>query len=70
MHLPLLTIPNWARLEHLGRGSTGGVDAFIVVVEPGRRSFQMAEMTAAFARDLGVERIFARPGDGAAVAAV
>lgn len=63
-----------AGLEHLGRGSTGGVDAFIVVVEPGRRSFQTAEMTAAFARDLGVERIFAvankvRPGDEAAVAA-
>ncbi len=61
-----------AGLEHLGRGSTGGVDAFIVVVEPGRRSFQTAAMTARFARDLGVQRIYAvankvRPGDESAV---
>ncbi len=63
-----------AGLEHLGRGTTGAVDAFIVVVEPGRRSFQTAAMTARFARDLGVERIVAvankvRPGDEAAVVA-
>lgn len=62
-----------AGLEHLGRGSTRGVDAFIVVVEPGRRSFQTAAMTVQYARDLGVERIYAvankvRPGDEAEIA--
>lgn len=62
-----------AGLEHLGRGSGEAVDAFIVVVEPGRRSFQTAAMTAKYARDLGVERVFAvankvRPGDEDAVA--
>lgn len=59
-----------AGLEHLGRGSTAGVDAFIVVVEPGRRSVQTAYMTAHYARDLGVQRIYAvankvRPTDAA-----
>lgn len=61
-----------AGLEHLGRGTTGSVDALIVVVEPGRRSFQTAEMIVRLARDIGVERVFAvgnkiRPGDEAAV---
>ncbi|MFS8639978.1 MAG: AAA family ATPase [Symbiobacteriaceae bacterium] len=63
-----------AGLEHLGRGTTAAVDALIVVVEPGRRSFQTAAMTVRFARDLGVRRVFAvankvRPGDEAAVEA-
>ena len=31
-----------AGLEHLGRGTTEYMDALIVVVEPGRRSFQTA----------------------------
>ena len=31
-----------AGLEHLGRGTTAYMDALIVVVEPGRRSFQTA----------------------------
>lgn len=63
-----------AGLEHLGRGTTGAVDALIVVVEPGRRSFQTAGMIARFARDLGVQRVLAvankvRPGDEAEVEA-
>lgn len=29
-----------AGIEHLGRGTAQGVDAFIVVVEPGERSIQ------------------------------
>ena len=29
-----------AGLEHLGRGTTEGVDAFVVVIEPGARSVQ------------------------------
>lgn len=56
-----------AGLEHMSRGTARGVDAFIVVVEPGQRSFQTAKVTVKFARDLGVERVFAvankvRPG--------
>lgn len=63
-----------AGLEHLGRGTTGAVDVLLVVVEPGQRSFQTAAMIARFARDLGVQRVFAvankvRPGDEAEIEA-
>ncbi len=57
-----------AGLEHLGRGTAEGVNAFIVVVEPGKRSFQTARSIVSLAKDLGVSRVFAvankvRPGD-------
>lgn len=32
-----------AGIEHLGRGTASGVDAFIVVIEPGVRSLQTFE---------------------------
>ncbi len=47
-----------AGLEHLGRGSTGYVDAFIVVVEPGMRSIQTALQIRKLASDLGIKRVF------------
>ena len=47
-----------AGVEHLGRGTAGAVDAFVVVVEPGRRSLQTAQSIRALARDLGIEQIF------------
>jgi CO dehydrogenase maturation factor len=47
-----------AGLEHLGRGSTGYVDAFIVVVEPGMRSIQTAQQIRKLASDLGIKRVF------------
>jgi CO dehydrogenase maturation factor len=47
-----------AGLEHLGRGTARAVDAFIVVVEPGRRSLQTAEAVKKLALDLGVEKCF------------
>lgn len=47
-----------AGLEHMGRGTARGVDAFIVVVEPGQRSFQTAKNTVKLAKDLGVEKVF------------
>ncbi len=47
-----------AGLEHLGRGSTGYVDAFIVVVEPGMRSIQTARQIRKLASDLGIKRVF------------
>jgi CO dehydrogenase maturation factor len=48
-----------AGVEHLGRGTARAVDAFIVVVEPGRRSIQTAHSIQALAADLGIERVFA-----------
>jgi CO dehydrogenase maturation factor len=47
-----------AGIEHLSRGTTGGVDAFIVVVEPGKRSVQTAEDIRRMAGDLGIKTIF------------
>jgi CO dehydrogenase maturation factor len=46
-----------AGLEHLGRGTTAYMDALIVVVEPGRRSFQTAGQVKALADDLGIKRV-------------
>jgi len=47
-----------AGLEHLSRGSSGYMDAFIVVVEPGLRSFGTARQIKRLANDLGVEHVF------------
>ena len=43
-----------AGLEHLARGTTKGMDALIVVVEPGRRSLETAEAVDRLAKDLGI----------------
>jgi CO dehydrogenase maturation factor len=43
-----------AGVEHLGRGTAKAVDAFIIVVEPGQRSFQTARAIRDLAKDLGV----------------
>jgi CO dehydrogenase maturation factor len=48
-----------AGVEHLGRGTAGAVDAFVVVVEPGRRALQTAHAIRSLARDLGIERVLA-----------
>ncbi|MBN2808750.1 MAG: AAA family ATPase [Deltaproteobacteria bacterium] len=48
-----------AGLEHLGRGATRGIDAFIVVVEPGSRSLQTARQIKKLAADLGINQVFA-----------
>jgi CO dehydrogenase maturation factor len=47
-----------AGVEHLGRGTAGAVDAFVVVVEPGRRSLQTAQSIYSLAQDLGIEQVF------------
>lgn len=47
-----------AGIEHLSRGTTGAVDAFIVVVEPGKRSLQTASDVRRMAADLGIKSIF------------
>jgi CO dehydrogenase maturation factor len=57
-----------AGLEHLGRGSSGSVDALLVVLEPTKRSIETAERIHALARDLGIKKIWGianklAPGD-------
>lgn len=47
-----------AGIEHLTRGTAEGVDAFIVVVEPGQRSIQTAIAVKGLAKGLGVKRVF------------
>jgi CO dehydrogenase maturation factor len=47
-----------AGLEHLTRGSTRHVDAFIVVVEPGQRSIATARQIYRLAQDLGVQKVY------------
>ncbi|MCX7913309.1 MAG: carbon monoxide dehydrogenase accessory protein CooC [Thermodesulfovibrionales bacterium] len=47
-----------AGIEHLTRGTAEGVDAFIVVVEPGQRSIQTANTVRELAKGLGVKDVF------------
>lgn len=47
-----------AGIEHLTRGTAEGVDAFIVVVEPGQRSLQTAVAVKHLAKELGVKKVF------------
>lgn len=54
----VLVLDMEAGVEHLGRGTARAVDAFVVVVEPGRRALQTAHSIRDLAGDLGIERIF------------
>jgi CO dehydrogenase maturation factor len=47
-----------AGLEHLGRGSSGGIDGLIIVVEPSQRSIETARRIKALAGDIGITRIW------------
>ncbi len=46
-----------AGIEHLGRATARGVDAMLVVVEPGRRSVHTAESITRLATDIGIDDI-------------
>lgn len=46
-----------AGLEHLGRGTTSGMDQFIVVIEPGARSIQTYRNVKRLAEGLGVKQV-------------
>jgi CO dehydrogenase maturation factor len=46
-----------AGIEHLGRGTARGVDALVVVVEPGQRSIDSAHRIIAMAEDIGLKNI-------------
>ncbi len=47
-----------AGVEHLGRATASAVDAFLIVVEPGRRSLVTAQTIYHLAADIGVTRCF------------
>ena len=46
-----------AGLEHLGRGTTEGMDQFVVLVEPGARSVQTYRNVKRLATGLGVKQV-------------
>jgi CO dehydrogenase maturation factor len=48
-----------AGIEHLGRATAEGVDAMLVVVEPGWASLETAARVVALAHDLGVKKTYA-----------
>ncbi len=45
-----------AGVEHLGRGTTKGIDYMIIVVEPGARSIETAGRIAELARQIGISK--------------
>jgi len=47
-----------AGIEHLGRATVQGVDALIVVVEPGRRSIETGKRVVRLAGDIEIDRVF------------
>jgi CO dehydrogenase maturation factor len=47
-----------AGLEHLGRATASAVDAFIAVVEPGKRSLNTAHQIALLAQHIGVKNTY------------
>jgi len=55
----MLILDMEAGVEHLGRATARAVDAFLVVVEPGRRSLATAERIRELAADIGVSRVYA-----------
>jgi len=46
-----------AGLEHLGRGSTGYVDALMIVVEPGQRAINTAKQIKKLGEDLKIKNM-------------
>jgi len=47
-----------AGVEHLGRGTAGSVDAFLIVVEPGKRSLDTARMIRDLAQGINVPHLY------------
>jgi CO dehydrogenase maturation factor len=46
-----------AGIEHLGRGTAQAVNRLIVVVEPGRRSLDVARRIRSLAADIGIHNL-------------
>lgn len=55
-----------AGIEHLGRGTTRGMDLMIVVVEPGARSLETAERIKKLSSEIGITRLAAVVNKGRA----
>ena len=55
----LLILDMEAGVEHLGRATAQAVDAFLVVLEPGRRSLTTAERVRVLAEDIGISHVYA-----------
>ena len=53
----VLIIDMEAGLEHLGRGSTGYVDALVIVVEPGQRAMNTARQIKKLGEDLKIKKM-------------
>jgi CO dehydrogenase maturation factor len=53
----VLIIDMEAGLEHLGRGSTGHVDALVIVVEPGQRAMNTARQIKKLGEDLKIKNM-------------
>jgi CO dehydrogenase maturation factor len=47
-----------AGIEHMGRGTASAVDAFISVVEPGKRSLDTAQVVRRLAQDIGIKKCY------------
>ena len=47
-----------AGIEHITRGTSDSVDAFIIVVEPGQRSLQTAMIVKQMAEGLGIKKLY------------
>jgi CO dehydrogenase maturation factor len=47
-----------AGVEHLGRGTAGAVDAFLIVVEPGLRSLGTAAQIVQLASEIGIHAVY------------
>lgn len=45
-----------AGVEHLGRGTTKGIDIMLIVVEPGARAIETAGRISKLARHIGIRR--------------
>lgn len=55
-----------AGIEHLGRGTTRGMDLMIIVVEPGARSLETAERIKRLSSEIGVNNLLAVVNKGGA----
>lgn len=54
----MLILDMEAGVEHLGRATAQAVDAFLVVLEPGRRSLATAERVRELAEDIGITHVY------------
>ncbi len=47
-----------AGIEHLGRGTAKGVDAMIIVIEPGTKSLELAKRIKELSQGMGVRKLY------------